>query len=102
MAYFMIDLENTHSSGLRGAHYLESGDTVAIFYSESRKLLEQGALKEVFASGCQIELYKLIKKGSNALDFYIATRIGALFGGGYSGGMVIISEDKDFQAINHY
>lgn len=102
MAYFMIDLENTHSNGLRGAQYLNTGDTVALFYSEVCKQLEQGSLKQVFASGCQIELCKLIKKGSNALDFYIASRIGALFGGGYSGGVVIISEDKGFQAINHY
>lgn len=102
MAYFMIDLENTHSNGLRGAQYLNTGDTVAVFYSESCKQIEQGVLKDVFASGCQIELYKLMKKGANALDFYITSRIGALFGGGYSGGVVIISEDKGFQAINHY
>lgn len=102
MAYFMIDLENTHSNGLRGAQYLNDTDTVVIFYSDVCKQIEQGALKEVFASGCQIELCKLIKKGSNALDFYIASKIGFLFGSGYSGGMVIISEDKGFQAINHY
>lgn len=102
MAYFLIDLENTHSNGLRGAQYLNTGDTVAVFYSESCKQLEQGVLKDVFASGCQIELYRLIKKGANALDFYIASRIGVLLGSGYSGGVVIISEDKGFQAINHY
>lgn len=102
MAYFLIDLENTHSSGLRGAQYLDPGDTVAVFYSEGCKQLEQGVLKDIFASGCKIELYKLIKKGANALDFYIAGRIGALLGSGYSGGVVIISEDKGFQAINHY
>lgn len=102
MAYFMIDLENTNSGGLRGAQYLNAGDTAAIFFSESCKQLEQGILNEIFASGCQIELYKLIKKGSNALDFYIASRIGALLGGGYSGGVVIISADKGFQAVNHY
>lgn len=102
MAYFLIDLENTHSGGLRGARYLNTGDTVVIFYSESCKELEQGVLKEVFDSGCQLELCKLIKKGPNALDFYIASRIGALLGGGYSGGVVIISGDKGFQAINHY
>lgn len=41
MAYFLIDLENTHSSGFWGAQYLDPGDTVALFCSESCRQLER-------------------------------------------------------------
>lgn len=98
----MIDLENTNGGGLKGAQYLNSGDTVVIFHSAGCKHLEQRILQEIFDSGCRVELCRLIKKGENALDFYIASKIGALFGGGYSGGVAIVSEDKGFQAVNHY
>lgn len=102
MAHFMVDLENTNSSGLVGARYLESTDCVSIFYSKSCSKVEQGLLRYIFDSGCLVETCKLFKTGPNALDFYIASRIGFLFGSGYTGRVAIITEDKGLMAINHY
>lgn len=102
MAHFMVDLENTNSSGLVGGKYLEPTDSITLFYSESCSKVEQGLLRDIFDSGCTVETCKLFKTGHNALDFYIASRIGTLFGGGYTGRVAIITKDKGLMAINHY
>lgn len=102
MAHFMVDLENTNSSGLVGGRYLEPTDSISLFYSESCSKVEQGLLRDIFDSGCTVETCKLFKTGPNALDFYIASRIGSLFGSGYTGRVAIITGDKGLMAINHY
>lgn len=102
MAYFMVDLENTNSSGLVGANYLLPTDCVSIFYSESCSKIQHGLLQDIFDSGCMVETCKLFKKGDNALDFYIASRIGSLFGGGYKGHVIIVTGDKGLTAVTHY
>lgn len=102
MAYFMVDFENTNNSGLVGATYLEPTDCVSLFYSNACSKIQHGLLQDIFDSGCMVETCKLFKKGDNALDFYIASRIGALFGGGYNGHVIIVTGDKGLMAINHY
>lgn len=102
MAYFMIDLENTHNTGLKGAEYLCPDDQVVIFFSQNSETVAFGSLRKMFETGCNIELCKLIRQGKNALDFYIAGKIGELYGGGYHGDVVIVSKDKHFQAVSDY
>lgn len=48
------------------------------------------------------EICKLCKTGKNALDFYIASKLGELFGGGQEGIAVIVSNDNGFQAVRDY
>jgi hypothetical protein len=53
-------------------------------------------------SFCCLDICKLKKSGKNALDFYIATKIGEIFGSGYSGKAAIVSRDQGFMAVRDY
>ena len=99
---FMIDYENVGNAGMRGCDYLNTQDHVIVFYSEAKKHMEHRTLEAVSGSGCTFEICKLCKTGKNALDFYIATRLGELFGEGYEGIAVIVSNDSGFQAVRDY
>lgn len=100
--YFLIDFENIVNEGLKGAQYLLKEDSVIIFYSVSCEQIRQGSLYQLMESSCYLDICKLKKPGKNALDFYIATKIGAIFGGGYSGKVAIVSKDQGFGAVRDY
>lgn len=100
--YFMIDYENTGGQGLRGAEYLGAEDKVIIFYSKSCDKIEYGLLKLILDSGSGLELCRLERSGKNALDFYIASMLGEIFGGGYQGKAAIVSRDQGFKAVQEY
>jgi len=102
VVHFMIDWENIQHNGLRGSRYLKPSDNITIFYSKACNRIEQGDLQEILNSGCTLELCRLVNPGKNALDYYISSRIGTLFGSGYSGDVAIISRDKGFQAVQDY
>lgn len=102
MLHFMIDFENTGNSGLQGAAYLNPEDSVTIFYSKARYRAESRKIQEIIKSACTFHICKLKKEGKNALDFYIASRIGELYGKGYDGSVIIISNDKGFEAVRDY
>ena len=99
---FLIDYENVGNAGMKGCKYLDTGDHVIIFYSEAKKHMEQRWLENITASGCGFDICKLCKTGKNALDFYIASRLGELMGSGYEGVAVVVSNDSGFQAIRDY
>jgi len=48
--------------------------------------------------GCEFEICRLKKARKNALDFYIVTRLGEIFGSGYQGVAAIISQDDGFRS----
>lgn len=99
---FLIDFENVGCTGMRGCEYLNEQDHVIIFYSDAKKNVQRRYLEAVTDSGCVFEICKLCKTGKNALDFYIATRLGELIGEGYQGVSVIVSNDHGFQAVRDY
>lgn len=99
---FLVDYENVGCNGMRGSEYLNEQDRVIIFYSDARKNIERRYLEAITDSGCTFEICKLCKTGKNALDFYIATRLGELMGEGYRGITVIVSNDGGFQAVRDY
>ena len=99
---FLIDYENVGNAGMRGSSYLNAMDHVIVFYSEAKKHMERRALEHITASGCVFEICKLCKTGKNALDFYIASRLGELFGGGKEGVAAIISNDSGFKAVRDF
>lgn len=99
---FLIDYENVGCTGMRGCEYLDENDHMIIFYSDAKKNLERRYLEAITDSGCVFEICKLCKTGKNALDFYIATRLGELIGEGYQGVSVIVSHDNGFQAVRDY
>lgn len=100
--HFMIDYENTGSSGLHGAVELLREDMVTIFYSQSCEKMEKGLLQQLENSGCLIESCKLVRTAKNALDFYIATKVGEVIGQGYEGKIAIVSRDCGYKAIKEY
>ena len=98
----MVDFENTRSRGLYGAEYLQPDDSVTIFYSQVCMKIEQKRFCQLKESGCGFRICKLQKSGKNALDFYIASRIGEIYGQGYTGMTAIVSNDAGFRAIKEY
>lgn len=99
---FLVDYENVGNGGMKGCDYLNARDHMIIFYSEAKKSMERRMLENITASGCAFEICKLCKTGKNALDFYIASRLGELIGGGYEGISVIVSNDGGFGAVRDY
>ncbi|SOY30715.1 hypothetical protein AMURIS_03446 [Acetatifactor muris] len=102
MFHFMIDLENTRSRGLQGAEYLSAEDCVTIFYSQSCLKVECGKLQQIMDAGSILDICRLKNTGKNALDFYITSKTGALFGSGYQGTVAIVSNDKGYHAVRDY
>lgn len=100
--YFLIDYENVRNSGMLGGELLLPADRVFLFYSEAAGKMEAKYLEQIEASGCGFEACKLHKAGKNALDFYIATKAGALIGQGYTGGLAVVSKDSGFLAVKEY
>lgn len=100
--YFLIDFENVGNEGLRGAQYLLKEDTVIIFFSQSCELIGQGCFHEIMETFCRLDICKLKKAGKNALDFYIATKVGEIFGSGFSGKVAIVSRDQGYTAVRDY
>ncbi len=99
---FLIDYENVGNAGMKGCDYLDAGDHIIVFYSDARKHVEQRTLENITVSGCVFEICKLGKVGKNALDFYIASRLGELIGEGYEQTAVVVSSDGGFQAVRDY
>ena len=64
--------------------------------------MERRFLEDIANSGCTFETCKLCKTGKNALDFYITSKLGEIFGGGFDGTSVIVSHDAGFQAVRDY
>ncbi len=102
VVYFLIDFENVGDDGLKGAEYLLDEDVVIIFYSQACEKIRQGNLMQIMDSFCHLDICKLKKQGKNALDFYISTKIGEIFGSGYSGKAAIVSKDHGFSAVHDY
>lgn len=99
---FLVDYENVGNAGMKGSSYLNAADYIVVFYSETKKNMERRLLESITASGCAFEICKLCKTGKNALDFYIASRLGELFGSGHEGIAVIVSNDNGFTAVRDY
>jgi len=100
--YFLIDFENVKNAGMRGSEYLLPTDHVIVFYSDNTQVMEQRHLINIQDSGCGFEAYKLLMKRKNGLDFYIATKVGELFGANRCKNAVLISNDNGFQAIRDF
>ena len=100
--YFLIDYENVHNLGMQGTEYLLPSDYVIVFYSKSSPNMELRHLNDIQNSGCGFEVCKLLTKRKNGLDFYVATKVGELFGAERCKNAVLISNDTGFQAIRDF
>lgn len=102
MIHFMVDFENVRNPGLLGCGYLLPSDCMTIFYSAACSKMESSKMEQIMESGCMLDICRLQKTRKNALDFYIASRVGELFDKGYEGAVVIVSNDKGFLAVQEY
>lgn len=100
--WFLVDYENVRESCFNGIDYLESEDSVVLFYSSACPTVRARYWNQLTASGCRLETYKLEKTGKNALDFCISTKVGEIFGSGYIGTVAILSGDKGYSAVADY
>lgn len=100
--YFLIDYENVKNMGMQGAEHLQPADHLVLFYSAAAPNMEERYLSAVKASGCEFCICKLVKIRKNALDFYIAARLGEIWGQGYRGNTVIVSKDDGFHSLIEY
>lgn len=100
--YFLIDYENVRNLGMRGTEYLLPSDYVIVFYSRSSPTMELRHLQNIQNSGCGFEICELLTKRKNGLDFYIATKVGELFGAERCKNAVLVSNDNGFQAIRDF
>lgn len=100
--HFLIDYENVRETGLDGAEYLSDLDTLSVFYSNACKNISRRVMDQILSSGCRFYVFRLKNTGKNALDFYIATRVGELIGAGFTGEIIIVSKDKGYCAVKDY
>lgn len=100
--YFLVDFENVKNCGMKGCEHLLPEDTIEIFFSEAFPNISLGIFENMKKSRCEIRICKLQNQRKNALDFYIASRIGELIGNGYPGQIAIISHDKDYKSVQEY
>ena len=101
--WYMIDYENVHEEGLYGIEMLKEDDKIFVFYNMGDKEnIENSKLKKAAEKGISIQYVVLYKTGKNALDFYIASKIGEICGQGTQQDIAVISRDKGYRALCEY
>ncbi len=100
--YFLIDYENVNYAGLEGTEFLEKSDTVSIFFSDVSDKIVAYRMKDIEMSGCNFEICELQNVRKNALDFYIASKVGEIFAVDKDAKIAIISADKDYRSVIDY
>lgn len=103
--HFIIDYENVNYAGLKGIEFLTSQDKITIFYSDRCPNIIKRDLDIIQNSGCKFDTCKLVKAGKNALDFYIAVRVGEEIAAASDDNVIniaIITEDHGFYGVLDY
>ena len=101
MTVILVDYENVSVNGLRGVDLLYEEDVLDIFYSDDRLTIRKDALDSIVGTKCVFRTIKLLNKGKDYLDKYIATAAGEWYRSG-ADEIAIISKDKGFQAVIDY
>lgn len=99
---FLIDFENVKVRGMQGYQYLQPEDHVILFFSDNAKNLPNQVLFTIKNSGCKFDIIKLKRIGKNGLDFYIASELGRIVTTNCKENIVIISNDKGFNAVKDF
>lgn len=100
--YFLIDYENVNYAGLEGTEFLEKSDTVSFFYSGVSDKIVAYRMRDIERSGCSLEICKLKNIRKNALDFYIASKVGEIFSADRNAKVAIISADNGYKSVLDY
>jgi hypothetical protein len=103
MAYYLIDYENVHQSGLDGMASLSAGDSVVVFFGNKTPNVPMEVLRGLVNTKAVVCLKNLKKTANNYLDFQLATHLGAaIVGNPTVKEYYIISGDKDYEAVIDY
>lgn len=100
--YFLIDYENVNYAGLEGTEFLQKKDTVCIFFSNVSDKIVAYRMKDIEMSGCNLEICKLKNARKNALDFYIASKVGEILTTDKNAKIAIVSADNGFASVLDY
>lgn len=99
---YLIDFENINNEGMEGYEYLTEQDSICIFYSQSAPNIRKRIAAKVFEHSMDVSLYKLLTARKNAIDFYIASKLGQLVEQRKAEKIAIVSKDQGFQSIVDY
>ena len=100
--YFLIDYENVNYAGLEGTEFLEKSDVLSFFFSESCDKIVNYRMMDIEKAGCTFEVCRLKNIRKNALDFYIASKVGEIFAVDRNAKIAIISADNGYQSVLDY
>lgn len=96
----LVDYENTHQSGMEGYWYLDSSDTLILYYSDAKSAIPKGCVMSLKNAGVDVKLVRLQAKRDNALDMYIAASTG-MYAEKHDK-ICIVSKDKGYQAVRDF
>ena len=100
--HILIDYENVNNSGLDGTEYLTKNDYVTLFYSHSSGTIQQGYFDGLINNSGSFNIVKLSQTRKNALDYYIAIRVGEIIKEYPNEKLLIVSKDKGYYAVLEY
>ena len=99
MSTYLIDYENTTTSGLKGIDKLSASDKVVIFYGKNPSAISFQLHIQIAQSKASIEYIQLDKVGKNYLDFQLATYMGYLIATTKEQHYHIVSKDNGYESI---
>ena len=101
MGIYFVDFENVNSNGLVGISKIDlnENDKLVLFYSENAKSLTIDVHKELEKIKAEKEYIKVRVGTANALDFQLASYLGASVEKDNTKRFFIISKDLGFDAV---
>ncbi|MDE6671774.1 MAG: hypothetical protein K2K16_06210 [Ruminococcus sp.] len=105
MAYYLIDYENVHVSGMDGFSNLTADDKIVIFYSDNSNSLTFEIHQQLMDALCKVEYHKAETGSKNALDFQLSSYLGYLIRASKKKSdnrFFIVSRDNGFSVLCTY
>ena len=105
MAYYLIDYENVHVSGMDGFSNLTADDKIVIFYSDNSNSLTFEIHQQLMDALCKVEYHKAETGSKNALDFQLSSYLGYLIRANKKKSdnrFFIVSRDNGFSVLCTY
>lgn len=99
MKYFLIDLENVHDDGIKGADLLDEDSCIVIFHSSSSDTISNTAYRILKKSPAEVRFQIVNVRTKNAMDFEMAVYAGQLMMNADTDKIIIISADNGFKAV---
>ena len=102
MRICLVDYENVNEKGLNGISKLSADYRVVLFYTDNVNKMSFDLHRRLNESAADVQFQKVEAGGKNALDFQLATYLGALAGGNKYSEYFIVSKDKGFECLSTY